>query len=67
VLVVPPNSPFKTLAELLNAARRQPGSVRYATYGSATAPHLAGVLLGLSAGVTLQDIPYKGSAQVSSA
>src|SRR5450830_1810020 len=67
VVVVPAQSPFKTLPELLNAARRQPGSVRYATYGSATAPHLAGLLLGLSAGVNLQDIPYKGSAQVSTA
>ncbi|WP_027475876.1 Bug family tripartite tricarboxylate transporter substrate binding protein [Curvibacter gracilis] len=67
VVVVPAQSPFKTLPELLNAARRQAGSVRYATYGSATAPHLAGLLLGLSAGVTLQDIPYKGSAQVSTA
>ena len=67
VVVVPAQSPFKTLDDLLTAARRQAGAVRYATYGSATAPHLAGLLLGLAARVSLQDIPYKGSAQVATA
>ncbi|MDD0816745.1 tripartite tricarboxylate transporter substrate binding protein [Curvibacter sp. HBC28] len=67
VLVVPAQSPFKTLNDLLAAARKQAGAVRYATYGSATAPHLAGILLGLAAQVSMQDIPYKGSAQVTTA
>ena len=67
LLVVPASSPFKTLADLLAAARAQPGAIRYATYGPATAPHLAAVLLAQTAQVQMQDIPYKGSAQAATA
>lgn len=67
VLVVPAQSPFQRLEDLLAAARQKQGSVRYATFGPGTAPHLAGVLLGLAAQIQWQDIPYKGSAQVMTA
>lgn len=62
VLLVAASSPWRTLADLLAEARRRPGQLNYATFGSGSAPHLAGALLGLAADVKLQDIPYKGSA-----
>lgn len=62
VLVVPASSTLRSLDDLLAEARARPGSLNYATFGSGSAPHLAGALLGLSAGVRFQDIPYKGSS-----
>jgi len=67
VLVVPANSPFHNLADLSAAARAKPGSLNYSTFGSGSAPHLAGALFGLAAGVKLQDVPYKGSSQALTA
>ncbi len=67
VVVTAASSPYQTVDDLLAAARAKPEAVRYATYGSGTAPHLSGVLLGQAAQVVLQDIAYKGSAQVTTA
>lgn len=67
LLVVPASSPFQSLDDLLTAARARPGAVRYATYGPATAPQLATLLLEQATGVRMQDIPYKGSAQAATA
>lgn len=61
-LVVHAASPYRTLDDLVAQARRQPGTINYATFGTGSAPHLAGALLELAAGIRLQDIPYKGSA-----
>jgi len=63
VLVVNGNSPWKSVNELIAAAKATPKSVRYATFGSGSGPHLAGELFALAAGVQLQDVPYKGSSQ----
>ena len=63
VLVVNGNSPWKNVRELIAAAKAMPKSVRYATFGSGSGPHLAGELFALAAGVQLQDVPYKGSSQ----
>ena len=63
VLVVNGNSPWKSVNELIAAAKAMPKSVRYATFGSGSGPHLAGELFALAAGVQLQDVPYKGSSQ----
>ena len=63
VLVVNGNSPWKSVTELIAAATATPKSVRYATFGSGSGPHLAGELFALAAGVQLQDVPYKGSSQ----
>lgn len=63
VLVVNANSPYKDLGSLLAAAKATPKSINYATFGSGSAPHLVGALLEQAAGVRLQDVPYRGSAQ----
>ena len=63
VLVVNADSPHKDLASLLAAAKAAPKTIHYATFGSGSAPHLVGALLEQAAGVRLQDVPYRGSAQ----
>ena len=52
--------PFKTLAEVIAAAKEKPGSVSYASVGSGSVGHLAMVLLADRAGVKLVHVPYRG-------
>lgn len=61
-IVVRTDSPYKTLKDLLDAARSKPGSVTFASPGNGTVAHLAGVRLQNAAGVKMEHIPYKGSA-----
>lgn len=63
VLVVSAGAPWKTLPELIAAAKAKPRSLHYATYGAGSGPHLTGALLEQAAGIALQDVPYKGSNQ----
>jgi tripartite-type tricarboxylate transporter receptor subunit TctC len=63
VLVVPANSPLKSVADLVAAARKKPGEVTFASPGNGTVAHLTGELLQSAAGIKLEHIPYKGSAQ----
>jgi len=63
VLLVGAATPYKTLAELVAAAKAAPGNLRYSTFGPGTAPHLSAELFASAAGIQMQDIPYKGSAQ----
>lgn len=56
------DSPVRSLADLLEAARRAPGKLTFGTPGIATTQHLAGELLQSSAGVKLQHVPFKGTA-----
>ena len=62
VLVSPPGSPYKTLAEVVAAAKRKPGELSYASAGNGTISHLLGAMLNTSAGIDMQHIPYKGVA-----
>lgn len=63
VLVVAMDSPFKTLADVVKAAKAQPGHINYATSGNGTVAHLATELFQREAGVKLTHIPYKGASQ----
>ena len=63
LVVTAVNSPYKTLADVINAAKAQPGAINYATSGNGTVAHLATELLQREAGVKLTHIPYKGAAQ----
>lgn len=62
VLVSPPGSPYKTLADVIAAAKKRPGELSYASAGNGTISHLLGAMLNTSAGIDLQHIPYKGVA-----
>ncbi|MBU3561564.1 Bug family tripartite tricarboxylate transporter substrate binding protein [Polynucleobacter hallstattensis] len=61
VLVVNANSPIKTTGDLLALAKSKPGSVNYGSSGPGSSNHLSMVLFEMMAGVSLNQIPYKGS------
>ena len=62
VLVVHPALPVKNVQELVAYAKANPGKMNYASSGSGTITHLASALFGTQMGLTMQHIPYKGSA-----
>ena len=63
VIVTGADSPYKTLADVVKAAREKPGSINFATSGNGTVAHLAAESFQKVAGVKLTHIPYKGAAQ----
>ena len=62
VLVANKDVPVKSAKELVDYLKAKPGTYSYATAGNGTAPHIAGELFRLSAGVDVTSVPYKGSA-----
>jgi tripartite-type tricarboxylate transporter receptor subunit TctC len=62
ILLVRADSPFKTVGDLVAAARAKPGSLSFAHAGSGTSTHMAGELLKSLAKIDLNGIPYKGGA-----
>ncbi|MBA2962159.1 MULTISPECIES: Bug family tripartite tricarboxylate transporter substrate binding protein [Ramlibacter] len=61
LLMVPANSPYKTLEQLIAAAKAKPDTVSYGSAGNGNTTHLAGALFEKSAGLKLIHAPYKGS------
>ena len=61
ILVVPASSPYKTVKELVAAAKAEPGKLTFASQGVGTSAHLAGELFNTLAGVNMTHIPYKGA------
>ena len=61
VILVHDNSPYKTLPDLIKAAKAQPGKLTYGTSGTGGGVHIAMELLQLTAGARMQHVPYKGS------
>ena len=62
VLVVRTDKPWKSVNDVLNAAKAAPGKLNYGSYGNGTSAHLAGALFANLAKVELTHIPYKGSS-----
>ncbi|MDB5931821.1 MAG: hypothetical protein JWR60_3528 [Polaromonas sp.] len=62
VLVVNNAVAAKNVKELVQLIKSKPGTFSYASAGNGTAPHIAGELFKLSAGLDVVSIPYKGSA-----
>jgi tripartite-type tricarboxylate transporter receptor subunit TctC len=60
VIVATNNLPVKTFAEFIAYAKTNPGSLNFASAGVGTAPHLAGEMIKLQAGIDMQHIPYRG-------
>jgi tripartite-type tricarboxylate transporter receptor subunit TctC len=60
MMVAHPSVPANTLAELIDYAKRNPGRLNYASYGSGSQPHLSGEMLKHKAGIDLVHVPYKG-------
>jgi len=65
VLVVAADSPYKTLADVVAAAKAKPEALNYASSGSGTVAHLATELFQKNANVKFTHVPYKGAAQGS--
>ena len=63
-IVVPVNSPFKTWADFVAYAKANPGRLTYGSTGTLTSPHLTTELIAQKAGIELQHVPYKGSADL---
>lgn len=61
IIAVHPSFPAKSLAELIAAAKAQPGKLFYATSGIAGGQHFAGEMLKQSAGIDMVHVPYKGT------
>jgi len=62
VLMVPPNSPYKTVQDLIAAAKASPGKLSYANGGQGGSHHLSAELFKLMTGTDITNIPYKGGA-----
>nr|WP_260304574.1 tripartite tricarboxylate transporter substrate binding protein [Variovorax sp. Sphag1AA] len=61
VLVVRADSPYKSVADVVAAARANPGKLTYASQGNGTSAHLAGEMFTNLAKVKMTHIPYKGA------
>jgi tripartite-type tricarboxylate transporter receptor subunit TctC len=64
VAVVSAKSPYRTLGDLIAAAKAKPGTVTIAHTGNGTVGHLAGEVFARQAGIKVLIVPYKGAAQV---
>ncbi len=64
VMMSPPNSRFKTVADVVAQAKADDGKLAYGSTGPGTVPHMAMIALAKAAGVKLKHIPFKGSADV---
>jgi tripartite-type tricarboxylate transporter receptor subunit TctC len=62
VLTVSAGSRLNSLADVIAAAKANPGAVKYSSGGNGTPSHLAGELLRREAGVEVTHVPYKGGA-----
>jgi tripartite-type tricarboxylate transporter receptor subunit TctC len=62
VLVVRADSPYKSVKDIIEAAKAKPGKLTYASPGNGTSSHLAGALFEDLGRIHLQHIAYKGSA-----
>jgi tripartite-type tricarboxylate transporter receptor subunit TctC len=60
VLAVHPSVPYKSVGDLIAAAKAQPGKLNYATLGMGSSPHLNMEMFQMAAGVQLVPIHYKG-------
>ncbi len=60
VIVASPKLPVTTLPELIAYAKANPGKLNFASAGVGTAPHLAGEMIKLRAGIEMTHVPYRG-------
>ena len=62
VIAAGPGAPYKSLAELIAWAKKNPGQASFGSAGQSTATHLAGEATAAAAGVTLLHVPFQGIA-----
>jgi len=64
VLVVAASSPYKSVADIVAAAKQNPGKLNYASGGVGSAAHLVPAAMVLQAGIDVVHVPYKGSVEI---
>lgn len=64
-VVVKGDSRFKTLDDLVTAAKAEPGKVTYGTGGAGTTPHFVSEAMGIAAGARFMHIPFKGAGEAT--
>ncbi len=63
VLVVGKDSPYKSVKDVIEAMKANPGQLTYGSSGIGSTQHIAGVAFGLAVGAEATHVPYKGSSQ----
>lgn len=61
-LVTVPSKPYRSVADIIEEARRRPGQVSFGSAGIGTGQHLLGEMFKLSAGINIAHVPYRGGA-----
>ena len=64
-LVVNNDAPYRSAADLIAAAKANPGRIFYASGGNGSPQHIAMALFASNAGITLTHVPYKGATQAA--
>jgi tripartite-type tricarboxylate transporter receptor subunit TctC len=64
-LVVAPQQPFKTVKDIIDYAKKNPGKLNMANAGPGSQSHLAGAIFANMAGIEVLHVPYKGAASVT--
>src|SRR4051812_20525374 len=67
IILLHPSMPVKTVPELIAYAKANPGKVNMASAGNGSAPHMAGELFKMMAGVNMVHVPYRGQGPALSA
>ena len=60
LLITGPNSPYKTVKDVVDAAKAKPKTITFGSSGPGTGSHLAGELFKATSGIDLVHVPYKG-------
>jgi tripartite-type tricarboxylate transporter receptor subunit TctC len=63
VMMVPANSPYQTVGQLIEAAKKAPGKLNFGSGGRGSSPGMAAQRFCVEAGVTMTEIPYKGGSE----
>ena len=61
VLVVKAGSPYKSVKDVIAAAKAKPGTLTYASFGNGTSAHLAGEMFTSLANIEMTHVPYRGN------
>ena len=64
-LVTTSDSPYRTAADLIAAAKANPGKINYGSGGNGSPQHIAMELFATTAGISLTHVPYKGATQAA--
>lgn len=62
VLITYPNSPYHSIKDVVDAAKKKPGEVMYGSSGNGSPLHMSGEMFTAQAGVNMTHVPYKGGS-----